>query len=35
MSNLLIFRYLILALAFFVYPDDVSEGAGVLSKLMH
>lgn len=27
--------YLILALAFFVYPDDVSEGAGVLSQLIH
>ncbi|KAJ5183342.1 hypothetical protein N7492_000958 [Penicillium capsulatum] len=27
--------YLILALAFYVYPDDVSDGAGVLSKLVN
>lgn len=27
--------YLILALAFYVYPDDVGDGAGVLSKLLN
>lgn len=26
-------RYIILALAFYVYPDDVTEGAGVLSNI--
>ncbi|KAJ5586864.1 Vacuolar calcium ion transporter [Penicillium hispanicum] len=27
--------YLILALAFYVYPDDVSDGAGILSNLVN
>ncbi|KAJ5157126.1 Vacuolar calcium ion transporter [Penicillium canariense] len=27
--------YLILALAFYVYPDDVSDGAGIFSKLLN
>lgn len=35
LSNLFSFRYLILALAFYVYPDDVGEGVGVLSKLLN
>ncbi|KAJ5746577.1 Vacuolar calcium ion transporter [Penicillium odoratum] len=28
-------RYVILALAFYVYPDDVNEGPGVLAKLLN
>jgi Ca2+:H+ antiporter len=28
------FRYFILALAFYVYPDGVGEGAGIFSKLL-
>lgn len=35
LSNLFSFRYLILALAFYVYPDDVGEGVGALSKLLN
>lgn len=33
MLTLFAVRYLILALAFYVYPDDVSDAPGVLSSL--
>ena len=33
-TDWLSYRYLILALAFYVYPDDVSDGVGgIFSKL--
>lgn len=32
-TDLLASRYLILALAFYVYPDDVSDAPGTLSGL--
>lgn len=28
-------RYLILALAFYVYPDDAGNGVGIFSKLIN
>jgi hypothetical protein len=29
------FRYLILALAFYVYPDDVGDGVGLMNNLVN